>query len=117
MVADAQRSGGMSTSAFPLVMHTHFWKRIGKSGLLKLRFRIESSADEVELDDVYETERQLLYVACTRARDRLMISGVSPPLSSSRIWRNFRDKRPEIVSETIARRVAIHVLYLPSQYL
>jgi ATP-dependent exoDNAse (exonuclease V) beta subunit len=35
-------------------------------------------ADEVELDDVYETERQLLYVACTRARDRLMISGVSP---------------------------------------
>jgi hypothetical protein len=40
MVADAQRSGGMSTSAFPLVMHTHFWKRIGKSGLLKLRFRL-----------------------------------------------------------------------------
>jgi ATP-dependent exoDNAse (exonuclease V) beta subunit len=33
---------------------------------------------QVELDDVYETERQLLYVACTRARDRLMVSGISP---------------------------------------
>ncbi|BBU62115.1 hypothetical protein MSC49_20500 [Methylosinus sp. C49] len=35
-------------------------------------------ADEVELEDVYETERQLLYVAATRARDRLLISGVAP---------------------------------------
>jgi hypothetical protein len=46
--------------------------------VLPLQSRIESVADEVELDDVYETERQLLYVACTRARDRLMISCVSP---------------------------------------
>jgi superfamily I DNA/RNA helicase len=27
---------------------------------------------------VYETERQLFYVACTRARDRLLVSGVKP---------------------------------------
>jgi superfamily I DNA/RNA helicase len=27
---------------------------------------------------VYDTERQLLYVACTRARDRLLISAVEP---------------------------------------
>lgn len=40
--------------------------------------RIAAVADEVELDDVYETERQLFYVACTRARDRLLVSGVSP---------------------------------------
>jgi ATP-dependent exoDNAse (exonuclease V) beta subunit len=46
--------------------------------VLPLQSRIESVADEVELDDVYETELQLLYVACTRARDRLMISGVNP---------------------------------------
>jgi UvrD-like helicase family protein len=46
--------------------------------VLPLQSRIESVADEVELDDVYETERQLLYVACTRARDRLMVSCVSP---------------------------------------
>lgn len=31
-----------------------------------------------ELEPVYETERHLLYVACTRARDRLMVSGVAP---------------------------------------
>ena len=46
--------------------------------VLPLQSRIEAVADEVELDDVYETERQLLYVACTRARDRLMVSGVQP---------------------------------------
>jgi superfamily I DNA/RNA helicase len=46
--------------------------------VLPLQSRIESAADEVELDDVFETERQLLYVACTRARDRLLVSGISP---------------------------------------
>jgi hypothetical protein len=45
---------------------------------LPLRSRVEAAADEFELEDVYETERQLLYVAATRARDRLMISAVSP---------------------------------------
>jgi len=46
--------------------------------VLPLQSRIESVADEVELDDVYETERQLLYVACTRARDRLLITAINP---------------------------------------
>ncbi|MGB7603818.1 MAG: 3'-5' exonuclease, partial [Candidatus Sulfotelmatobacter sp.] len=46
--------------------------------ILPLQSRIESVADEVELDDVYQTERQLFYVACTRARDRLFVSGVTP---------------------------------------
>lgn len=27
---------------------------------------------------MFATERQLFYVACTRARDRLLISGVKP---------------------------------------
>jgi ATP-dependent exoDNAse (exonuclease V) beta subunit len=30
------------------------------------------------LDDIYETERQLLYVACTRAREHLLLTGVMP---------------------------------------
>jgi len=46
--------------------------------VLPLQSRIDAIADEVELDDVYETERQLFYVACTRARDRLLVSGVAP---------------------------------------
>jgi superfamily I DNA/RNA helicase len=46
--------------------------------LLPLKERIEAVADEVELDDVYATERQLLYVACTRARDRLLVTAVKP---------------------------------------
>lgn len=40
--------------------------------------RINSAADEGELDEVYETERHLFYVACTRARDRLIVSGIEP---------------------------------------
>lgn len=47
-------------------------------GVLPLQSRLEAVADETELDDVYETERHLFYVACTRARDRLLISGVRP---------------------------------------
>jgi superfamily I DNA/RNA helicase len=45
---------------------------------LPLQERIEAVADEVELDDVYATERQLFYVACTRARDRLLITALEP---------------------------------------
>ena len=30
----------------------------------------------MELEDVYETERRL--VACTRARDRLLVTGIAP---------------------------------------
>jgi superfamily I DNA/RNA helicase len=40
--------------------------------------RIESITDEADLEDVYNTERHLLYVACTRARDRLLITSVAP---------------------------------------
>jgi hypothetical protein len=43
-----------------------------------LASRIAEAADEGELDDIYETERQLSYVACTQARDRLLVTGVSP---------------------------------------
>ena len=40
--------------------------------------RIESVADDADLEEVYNTERHLLYVACTRARDHLLVSGVTP---------------------------------------
>lgn len=36
--------------------------------------RIETVADEADLTEVYETERHLLYVACTRARDHLLVT-------------------------------------------
>jgi len=40
--------------------------------------RIASIGDQAELEAVYESERHLLYVACTRPRDRLMISAIKP---------------------------------------
>jgi mRNA-degrading endonuclease RelE of RelBE toxin-antitoxin system len=41
--------------------------------------RIETVADESDLQEVYDTERQLLYVACTRARDHLLITSGDHP--------------------------------------
>ena len=40
--------------------------------------RIEEVTDDADLEEVYNTERHLLYVACTRARERLWVSGVEP---------------------------------------
>ena len=39
---------------------------------------LDAVADESDLDEAYQTERQLLYVACTRARDQLLVTGVAP---------------------------------------
>ena len=46
--------------------------------ILPRQERIETVADDSELEEVYHTERHLLYVACTRARDHLIVSGVEP---------------------------------------
>jgi superfamily I DNA/RNA helicase/mRNA-degrading endonuclease RelE of RelBE toxin-antitoxin system len=40
--------------------------------------RIETIGDDADLEEVYNTERHLLYVACTRARDHLLVTGVTP---------------------------------------
>jgi superfamily I DNA/RNA helicase len=46
--------------------------------VIPLQERIETIGDEADLREVYETERHLLYVACTRARDHLLVTGVEP---------------------------------------
>jgi superfamily I DNA/RNA helicase len=40
--------------------------------------RLLSATDERDLREVYDTERHLLYVAATRAREHLWVSAVSP---------------------------------------
>jgi hypothetical protein len=40
--------------------------------------RIETVGDDGDLQEVYETERHLLYVACTRARDHLLVTSIQP---------------------------------------
>lgn len=46
--------------------------------VIPLQQRIEAVADDADLQEVYDTERNLLYVACTRARDHLLVTGVTP---------------------------------------
>jgi superfamily I DNA/RNA helicase/mRNA-degrading endonuclease RelE of RelBE toxin-antitoxin system len=46
--------------------------------IIPLQERMESVADDADLEEVYDTERQLLYVACTRARDCLLVTSVEP---------------------------------------
>lgn len=51
--------------------------------------RIENVADDADLEEVHTTERHLLYVACTRARDHLLITGVEP---ASEFLDDFREE-------------------------
>lgn len=46
--------------------------------VIPLQERIETVGDDADLQEVYDTERHLLYVACTRARDYLLLTGVAP---------------------------------------
>ena len=46
--------------------------------IIPLQSRIESVADNADLEEVYNTERHLLYVACTRARDHLLVTSIEP---------------------------------------
>jgi superfamily I DNA/RNA helicase len=46
--------------------------------VIPLQERIETVGDDADLQEVYDTERHLLYVACTRARDALLVTSVEP---------------------------------------
>jgi superfamily I DNA/RNA helicase len=46
--------------------------------IIPLQERIERVGDDADLQEVYNTERHLLYVACTRARDELLVTSVEP---------------------------------------
>jgi len=56
--------------------------------IIPLQKRIESVTDDSELEEVYNTERHLLYVACTRARDNLLVTAVEP---ASEFLEDLRD--------------------------
>jgi len=47
--------------------------------IIPLQERIETVADDSDLKEVYDTERHLLYVACTRTRDHLLITSGNTP--------------------------------------
>ena len=46
--------------------------------VIPLQERIETVSDDADLEEVYNTERHLLYVACTRARDHLLVTSTDP---------------------------------------
>ena len=97
-----ERAGPSATPGFPSRSWMNAWRRtkdcvsistmhLGKGmefravavmacddEVIPLQERIETVADDADLEEVYNTERHLLYVACTRARDYLMMSGVTP---------------------------------------
>ncbi len=47
-------------------------------GIVPLDSRLDEITDPSDHEDAFNTERHLLYVACTRARDRLYVSGITP---------------------------------------
>jgi len=48
-------------------------------GILPLEDRLAAAADESDLEEIFNTERHLLYVACTRARDYLLVTAAGEP--------------------------------------
>lgn len=50
--------------------------------ILPWQARIETVGDDADLQEVFDTERQLLYVACTRARDHLLVTAATPASES-----------------------------------
>jgi superfamily I DNA/RNA helicase len=70
--------------------------------VIPLQERIETVTDESDLEDVYNTERHLLYVACTRARDHLLVTGTDPASEF------FEDMRQRIDSFPAVDRLDDH---------
>lgn len=46
--------------------------------IIPLQERIDGVGDEADLEDVFDAERHLLYVGCTRARDHLLLTSAEP---------------------------------------
>lgn len=69
-------SGYLSVSTMHLAKGLEF-RAVGVMAcddeVIPLQERIETVTDESDLEDVYNTERHLLYVACTRARDHFCL--------------------------------------------
>ena len=80
-IAGLAAEGEMTTAPMSLAKGLEFRAVVVMAcdeGVLPLDERVADAADEAELDDIYETERRLLYVACTRAREHLLLTGVTP---------------------------------------
>lgn len=63
--------------------------------IIPLQERIETVGDDADLEEVYNTERHLLYVACTRARDHLLVTAVEP---ASEFLDDLRASAPTVAS-------------------
>ena len=74
-------SGHISISTMHLVKGLEFRAVVVMAcddEIIPLQERIETVGDDADLQEVYDTERHLLYVACTRARDHLLVTSVTP---------------------------------------
>ncbi len=74
-------SGFLSVSTMHLAKGLEF-RAVGVMAcddeVVPLQARIEAVSDDGDLEDVYGTERHLLYVDCTRARDHLLVTSTEP---------------------------------------
>jgi adenine-specific DNA-methyltransferase len=96
LVAAAREAGDagfdvLIACAFNYEAHTTEFNKLGRIPVLKARMNADlHMAEDLKNTgkgnlfvifgepDMYDTERHLLYVACTRARDHLLVTGVEP---------------------------------------
>ena len=75
------KSGSIAISTMHLAKGLEFRAVVAMAcddEIIPLQERIETVTDDSDLEEVYNTERHLLYVACTRARDHLLVTSVEP---------------------------------------
>jgi mRNA-degrading endonuclease RelE of RelBE toxin-antitoxin system len=79
-----EAAGKVGEQSFSLYFLLTEWAQIVDAWQLdsweayRLQGRIDQITDVSDLEEVYHTERHLLYVACTRARDHLLVTSVDP---------------------------------------
>ena len=75
-------SGSATLCTMPLVKGLEFRATVVMAcddEAIPSRKRLESAGNTANLEEIYATERHLLYVACTRARDRLLVTSGAYP--------------------------------------
>jgi superfamily I DNA/RNA helicase len=67
-----------------------------EEGTVPLAKALEEASDEVDRAGVEQRERQLLYVAMTRAREQLLMTSVGPPsrFLTPEIWKESHSTDP-----------------------
>ena len=71
--------------------------RFAKESVDRTEERLAAAGDESDLEEIFNTERHLLYVACTRARDFLLVTAAGEASEFLQDLKEFPDSEGSAV--------------------